>query len=142
MNKAVLSISILSFLILSSFENIPEESKIKTEIIPQNQPPRIMEKAFLRYLGETILNIMNDFGDDQLFTFTRIERITKDTSNDSYDISIRVIGFEGPLNPPYKLIRMTIRIPGENYTNYSVVTYSHRFVSGKEFEKFTKYTED
>jgi hypothetical protein len=78
---------------------------------------------------------------DSLFTFERIEKISRDYENDSYDVSLRVIGFEGPLNPPFKLIRMTIRIPGEKYTKYSVISYKHRYVSDKELNKLTKYTD-
>ena len=40
---------------ISNTNNI--EAKIKTEIIPQNQRPSIMELAFLRYLCGTILAI-------------------------------------------------------------------------------------
>jgi hypothetical protein len=52
-----------------------------------------------------------------------------------------------PSNEPtlyifYKLIRMTIRIPGEKYSKYSVISYKHRYVSGKEFDELTKYTAD
>lgn len=140
MNKTILSIPILTFLLLG-FGGIIAEAKIKTEIIPQNQSPSVIEGAFLRYLGGTILEIMSQHNDNQLFTFSRIEKVSKDITNDSYDVSIRVIGFEGPLNPPFKLIRMTIRIPGEKYTNYSVLSYSHRYISDKELEKLTKYTQ-
>lgn len=137
MKKTVLTI--LTFCFLISF-GITSKAEIITDIIPQNQSPSIMEKAFLRNLGGTILEIMSKHGDNQLYTFSRIERITNDITNDSYDVSLRVIGFEGPLNPPYKLIRMTIRIPGEKYTKYSIITYTHRYVSRMEFEKLTKYT--
>ena len=117
------------------------EAKTRTEIIPQNQHPSIMELAFLRYLGGTILEIMDTHGDRQLFTFKRIEKISRGYENDSYDVSLRVVGFEGPLNPPFKLIRMTIRIPGEKYTKYSVISYKQRYVSDKELDKLTKYTD-
>lgn len=117
------------------------EAKIKTEIIPQNQRPSIMELAFLRYLGGTILEIMDTHGDRQLFTFERIEKISRDYENDSYDVSLKVIGFEGPLNPPFKLIHMTIRVPGDKYTKYSVISYKHRYISDKELDELTKYTD-
>ncbi|MEK3886439.1 hypothetical protein [Bacillus sp. FSL K6-3431] len=134
--------ALLFLIIFISYTSV-SEAKTTTEIIPQNQPPSIMELAYLRYLGVTTIHeIMNKYGDFQLFTFSRIEKVSRDIENDSYDVSIRVIGFEGPLNPPYKLIRMTIRIPGEKYTNYSVITYKHRYISGKEFDKLTKYTAD
>jgi hypothetical protein len=131
---------ILSLIFFISYTN-NIEAKTRTEIIPQNQRPSIMELAFLRYLGGTILEIMDTHGDRQLFTFERIEKISRDYENDSYDVSLRVIGFEGPLNPPFKLIRMTIRIPGEKYTKYSVISYKHRYVSDKELDKLTKYTD-
>ncbi|QIZ08306.1 hypothetical protein HFZ78_17560 [Priestia megaterium] len=133
-------ILILSLIFFISYTN-NIKAKTKTEIIPQNQRPSIMELAFLRYLGGTILEIIDTHGDRQLFTFERIEKISRDYENDSYDVSVRVIGFEGPLNPPFKLIRMTIRIPGEKYTKYSVISYKHRYVSDKELNKLTKYTD-
>lgn len=136
MRKALL----LSLILFISYSN-NIKAKIKTEIIPQNQRPSVMELAFLRYLGGTILEIMDTHGDRQVFTFERIEKISRDYENDSYDVSLRVIGFEGPLNPPFKLIRMTIRIPGEKYTKYSVISYKHRYVSDKELDKLTKYTD-
>lgn len=135
MNKTVLSISILTFLLLS-FGGPTTEAEVKTEVIPQNQFPSLMERAFLRNLGETILDIMSNHGDNQLFEYGRIEKIS---GNDPYDVSLRVIGFEGAHNPPYKLINMTIRLPGDKGTNYSVLSYSHRHISDKEFEKLTKY---
>ncbi|GGB62341.1 hypothetical protein GCM10011409_44400 [Lentibacillus populi] len=141
MNKILLSIFIFTFLSLG-YSEIITEAKTETEIIPQNHPPSVMEEAFLRYLGETILDIMSNHNDKQLFTSSRIEKISRDIANDSYDVSLRVIGFEGPLNPPFKLIRMTIRIPGEQNTNYSVLSYSHRFISDKEFKKLSKNTVD
>lgn len=58
MNKILLSIFIFTFLSLG-YSEITTEAKTKTEIIPQDQPPSVMEGAFLRYLGETILDIMS-----------------------------------------------------------------------------------
>ena len=136
MNKTILSILILTFLLLS-FGEKTTEAKVDTEVIPQNQFPSLMERAFLRSLGGTILDIMQNHGDTQLFEYGRIEKVS---GNDPYDITLRVIGFEGAHNPPYKLIRMTIRIPGDKEdTNYTVLSYSHRHISDKEFEKLTKY---
>ncbi|MDM5360708.1 hypothetical protein [Peribacillus sp. ACCC06369] len=127
------------FLIIFFSYNSVIEAKATIEIVPQNQPPSILELAFLRYLGSTILEIMEKHGDKQLFTESRIEKISRDIQNDSYDVSLRVIGFEGPLNPPYKLIRMTFRIPGENYTPYRVISYKSRYVSDKELDKLIKF---
>ncbi|HLR70187.1 MAG TPA: DUF3888 domain-containing protein [Pseudogracilibacillus sp.] len=105
--------------------------------MPQNEPPSIMEKALLRSLDDIILETMTNHGNQQLFEFGRIEKISGDNQ---YDITLRVIGFEGAHNPPYTLIRMTIRIPGDDSANYTVVDYSHRKISNEEFKKLVKFS--
>ncbi|MFE4133811.1 hypothetical protein [Peribacillus sp. YIM B13482] len=132
----------LIFLILFISSSSTTEAKNTIETIPQNKPPSIMELAFLRYLGGTILEVMEKQGDSQLFTFNRIEKISRDIQNDTYDVSLHVIGYEGPLNPPFKLIQMTIRIPGEKYTKYSVISYKYRYINDKELNELTKYLAD
>jgi hypothetical protein len=124
------------------FSNITVTSaKTFSEVIPQDKPPSLMELSFLRYLGEPILKIMEEHGDNQLFSFSRIEKITRKIDSDTYDVSLRVIGYEGPLNPPYKLIRITIRIPGEkSLKDYTVLSYKHTFISDKEFVELSKNT--
>ena len=134
MNKIILPIIVFTFLFLS-FGGTTTEAK-ETELIPQNRFPNLMERTFLRSLGGTILDIMSSHGDNQLFEYGRIEKIS---GNDPYDVSLRVIGFEGAHNPPYKLIRMTIRIPGDKDAKYSVLSYSHRTISNEEFDKLTEY---
>ncbi|MFB6802869.1 hypothetical protein [Peribacillus butanolivorans] len=130
------------FLIFFISSSSATEAKNTIETIPQNKPPSIMELAFLRYLGGTILEVMEKHGDSQLFTFNRIEKISRDIQNDTYDVSLHVIGYEGPINPPFKLIQMTIRIPGEKYTKYSVISYKHRYINDKELNELTKYVAD
>ncbi|MET1180857.1 hypothetical protein ABG775_23305 [Peribacillus simplex] len=132
----------LLFLILFISSSSATEAKNTIETIPQNKPPSIMELAFLRYLGGTILEVMEKHGDSQLFTFNRIEKISRDIQNDTYDVSLHVIGYEGPINPPFKLIQMTIRMPGEKYTKYSVISYKHRYINDKELNELTKYVDD
>ncbi|MEJ9233104.1 hypothetical protein LAV79_27680 [Peribacillus butanolivorans] len=134
-----IAIFLLIFFISSSSATA---AKNTIETIPQNKPPSIMELAFLRYLGGTILEVMEKHGDSQLFTFNRIEKISRDIQNDTYDVSLHVIGYEGPINPPFKLIQMTIRIPGEKYTKYSVISYKHRYINDKELNELTKYVAD
>ncbi|MDW0118199.1 hypothetical protein QTL97_14800 [Sporosarcina thermotolerans] len=135
MNKTMLPAIILTFLLLS-FGGTPKATA-DTEIIPQDQFPSLLEGAFLRSLGWTILDIMEAHGDTQLFENERIEKISQ--NNGQYDVTLRVIGFEGAHSPPYKLIRMTIRFPGNGgNANYSVISYSHRIISDKEFEELTK----
>ncbi|KON67722.1 hypothetical protein AKG34_01980 [Peribacillus butanolivorans] len=130
------------FLIFFISSSSATEAKNTIETIPQNKPPSIMELAFLRYLGGTILEVMEKHGDSQLFTFNRIEKISRDIQNDTYDVSLHVMGYEGPINPPFKLIQMTIRIPGEKYTKYSVISYKHRYINDKELNELTKYVTD
>ncbi|MFE0506199.1 hypothetical protein ACWF7H_15810 [Peribacillus butanolivorans] len=130
------------FLIFFISSSSATEAKNTIETIPQNKPPSIMELAFLRYLGGTILEVMEKHGDSQLFTFNRIEKISRDIQNDTYEVSLHVIGYEGPINPPFKLIQMTIRIPGEKYTKYSVISYKHRYINDKELNELTKYVAD
>ncbi|MBK5444978.1 MULTISPECIES: hypothetical protein [unclassified Peribacillus] len=130
------------FLIFFISSSSATEAKNTIETIPQNKPPSIMELAFLRYLGGTILEVMEKHGDSQLFTFNRIEKISRDIQNDTYEVSLHVIGYEGPINPPFKLIQMTIRIPGKKYTKYSVISYKHRYINDKELNELTKYVAD
>ncbi|QUW20465.1 hypothetical protein JSQ81_11390 [Sporosarcina sp. Marseille-Q4063] len=136
MNRILLSLSIFAFLLLG-FGGTTTEAETKTEVIPQDQVPSLMERAFLRSLGGTILDIMSNHGDNQLFEFERIEKIV--SRNVQYDVTLRVIGFEGAHGPPYKLIRMTIRIPGDKSADYSVLSYSRRHISERELEKLIKF---
>ena len=137
MNKIILSAIAFTFTsLLLIFGGIAIKANEKTESIPQNQFPSLMERAFLRSLDGIILDVMSNHGDNQLFEYGRIEKVS---GSDPYDVSLRVIGFEGAHNPPYKLIRMTIRIPGDKEANYSILSYSHRPISNKEFDKLTEY---
>ncbi|MCM2674563.1 hypothetical protein [Alkalicoccobacillus plakortidis] len=112
-------------------------------MINQFEQPSILERAFLRSLGESvILKVMVSHGDIQLYFAPRIEKIVHNDTEDFYDISLRVIGFEGPHNPPYTLIKMTVRIPGNNFEKYSVLHYSHRVISNEELDELAKFAPD
>lgn len=65
----------------------------------------------MRELGQSILETMTSYGDNELFTAGRIEKIERNRQNDFYDVTLRVITFENAHNPPYKLINITFRIP-------------------------------
>lgn len=134
----MISLSFILYLVV--FKEVGEVSA-ETEYVPQNRPPTIMELAFLREIGPIILNTMEKHGDAQLFTSGRMEKIIRNEQNDFYDVTIRVVGYEGPINPPYKLIRITFRFPGENYTKYSIVQYKHRNITPDEFNKLSKYVD-
>ncbi|MCS1383573.1 DUF3888 domain-containing protein [Lysinibacillus sphaericus] len=117
------------------------------EYFPQNQPPSIIELAFLRELGLPILETMSSYGDNQLFEFERIEKIERNRQYDYYDVSLRVISFEGAHNPPYKLINITFRIPpglpSEKYkviSNKAVISYKAKHITPEEVEKLSKFT--
>ncbi|GAB1774194.1 hypothetical protein [Priestia megaterium] len=138
MKKIMISLSFILYLVV--FKEVGEVSA-ETEYVPQNRPPTIMELAFLREIGPIILNTMEKHGDAQLFTSGRMEKIIRNEQNDFYDVTIRVVGYEGPINPPYKLIRITFRFPGENYTKYSIVQYKHRNITPDEFNKLSKYVD-
>ena len=126
-------------MVLFSFNSFTVKSD--TELIPQNQLPSVMELAFLRELGPSILEAMSAQGDLQLFTSGRIEKIVRNKLDDKYDVTLRVIGYEGPLNPPYKLIRITFRIPGDYSNKNLVVSYEHRNITPSEFEELSKYAD-
>lgn len=138
LKKILISLSFI--LCLVAFKGVGGVSA-ETEYVPQNKPPTIMELAFLRKLGPIILNTMEKHGDPQLFTSGRIEKIIRNEQNDFYDVTIRVIGYEGPINPPYKLIRITFRFPGENYTKHSVIQYKHRTITPDEFKNLSKFVD-
>ena len=136
----IIMISLSFFLYIVVFMGTVEV-KAETEYVPQNKPPTIMELAFLRELGPIILNTMEKHDDSQLFTSGRMEKLTRNRQNDFYDVTIRVVGYEGPINPPYKLIHITFRFPGENYTKYSVIQYKRKNIPPDEFKKLSKFVD-
>lgn len=111
-------IIIISLLLMSSLAINSALAKTDIQYFPQDQPPSVIELAFLRELGLPILETMSSYGDNQLFEYARIEKIERNRQNDYYDISLRVISFEGAHDQPYKLINITFRIPpGESAKN-------------------------
>ena len=134
--KVISSILIMS---LISFNSVAVKSD--TELISQNQRPSVMELAFLRELGPSILDAMSAHGDLQLFTSERIEKVVRNKQDDKYDVTVRVIGFEGALNPPFKLIRITFRIPGDYSNKNRVMSYKHRYITPSEVDKLSKYVD-
>ncbi len=116
----------LLLLLFISFHTVTAASTI-TESLPPNVKPTLTESAFLRFLGPTILEIMEKHGDNQLYMDEKIESITFNEQEDWYDVTLHVIGFEGAHNQPYNFIRMVIRIPGrENNTGYyDVISYKN-----------------
>jgi hypothetical protein len=132
---------IISLLLLSLLAVNSVLAKSNIEFIPQDQPPSVLELAFLRELGPSIDEAMLLNGNKQLFTSGRIEKIKRNIQQDYYDVSLRVVGFEGPLNPPYKLINITFRISAGDFLNKNkVISYNIRSITGEEFKKLSKFS--
>jgi len=132
-------ISSLLIMSLISFNSVALKSD--TELISQNQRPSVMELAFLRELGPSILDAMSAHGDLQLFTSGRIEKVIRNVQTDKYDVALRVLGYEGAINPPYKLIRITFRIPGDFPNKNRVISYEHKSITPSEFGRLSKYVD-
>ncbi|MER2059819.1 MAG: hypothetical protein ABTA16_13420 [Niallia sp.] len=65
----------LLLLLFTSFHTVTAATTI-TESLPPNAKPTLTESAFLRFLGPTILEIMEKHGDNQLYMDEKIESIT------------------------------------------------------------------
>lgn len=122
-------------------------AKLDIQYFPQDQPPSVIELAFLRELGLPILETMSSYGDNQLFEYARIEKIERNRQNDYYDVNLRVISFEGAHDQPYKLINITFRIPpgesAEKYkviSNKAVISYKVKNITPEEVEQLSKFT--
>ena len=119
----------------------PVQATPNTQYLPQEQPPSILELAFLRDLGKPILEAMSAHGNNQLFTFERIEKIKRNIHEDSYDVTLRAVGYEGAIDPPYKLIRITFRIPDLHSDNWiKVISYKATDITPAEVEELSKNT--
>ncbi|SDN15158.1 Protein of unknown function [Psychrobacillus sp. OK028] len=134
-------IIIISILLLSLLAINSVLAKSNIEYLPQDQPPSVLELAFLRELGPSIVKAMFSNGNEQLFTSERIEKIERNIHHDYYDVTLRVVGYEGPLNPPYKLINITFRIPADDFTNKNkVISYNAKSITGEEFKKLSEFS--
>ncbi|PAE13896.1 hypothetical protein CHI02_02235 [Niallia circulans] len=127
------------FLLLLLFISLHPVAAVTTisEGIPQKEKHASTESAFLRFLGPTILEIMEKHGDNQLYMNEQIESITFNEQEDSYDVTLHVVGFEGAHNPPYNFIQMVIRIPGRknNTGYYDVISYKKHLVDSVDYKK-------
>lgn len=140
-------IIIISLFLISSLGINSTFARSDIQYFPKNQPPSVIELAFLRELGLPILETMSSYGDNQLFDYARIEKIERNRQNDYYDVSLRVISFEGAHDQPFKLINITFRIPpGESaekykvFSNKAVISYKVKNISPEEVEKLSKFT--
>lgn len=138
----IISLLLMNFLAINS-----AFAKSDIQYFPQNQPPSVIELAFLRELGLPILETMSSYGDNQLFDYARIEKIERNRQNDYYDVSLRVISFEGAHDQPFKLINITFRIPpgesAEKYkviSNKAIISYKVKNITPEEVEKLSKFT--
>lgn len=91
-----------------------------------------------------IFDAMTAHGDNQLFISTRIEKVVRDKKDDRFDVTLRTLSYEGPIMPPYKLIRITFQIqplysqsPGKSS---AVIRYEHKYITTKKFLKLSEFT--
>ncbi len=100
---------------------------VKTEAkkIPTIGSEVILEKAFLRAIGTEILKATKTYyGESRLFNSERIININRDIRNGQYEITVQIVTFEGPHNPPYGFDTITFRLPG-----WEILKYDHKNVS-------------
>ncbi|MER2009030.1 MAG: DUF3888 domain-containing protein [Psychrobacillus sp.] len=140
--KIIISLLLMSLIVINSVY-----SKSDIEYFPQDKPPSILELAFLRELGPSILETMFSKGNTQLFMSGRIEKIERNKEDDYYDVSLRVISFEGAHNPPYHLISITFRIPPSDpsnkykvISNKAVISYKVKSITPEEYLELSKFT--
>ncbi|MEK4229260.1 hypothetical protein [Solibacillus sp. FSL H8-0538] len=131
----IILIFLMSIVVINSFL-----ANSNTEYIPQNELPSVVELAFLRELRPSILEAMFSYGNRQLFTSGRIGKIVRNGQNDYYDVTLEVVGYEGPLNPPYTLIRITFRIPNDNSAKNRVIYYEQKIITSNEFKQLSAFT--
>lgn len=116
-------------------------TKNNIEISPQDHPQSLLELGFLRELGPSIVDAMYSNGNEQLFTSGGIEKVKRNIQQDYYDVSLRVVGFKGPLNPPYTLINITFRIPAGDYSNKNkVISYKTTIITGEEYKRLSEFS--
>lgn len=70
--KITISLLLMSLIVINSVY-----SKSDIEYFPQDKPPSILELAFLRELGPSIVETMFSNGNTQLFMDGRIEKLKK-----------------------------------------------------------------
>lgn len=100
--------------------------KRETKKLPTIGSDVIIEKAFLRAIGSKILDATKTYyGEPRLFYHDgRIINIARNIQDDYYDITVQIITFKGPHNPPYGFDTITLRIP-----DFKVIKYEHMDVS-------------
>ncbi|WP_318617436.1 DUF3888 domain-containing protein [Sporosarcina sp. YIM B06819] len=93
--------------------------------LPSIGSEAILEKAFLRAIGQHILDATaSHYGESRLFFNERITDIAWNENEDQYDVTVQIVTYKGPINPPYGFDTITFRIP-----NFKVIKYDHVDVS-------------
>ncbi|MCZ2259905.1 DUF3888 domain-containing protein [Sporosarcina sp. G11-34] len=103
---------------------------IKREVkkLPTVGSEVILEKAFLRAIGQEILKATKSYyGEERLFYSERITDITWNENDDKYNVTIQIITYKGPIMPPFGFDTITLQIPG-----FEVVKYEHKDISNIE----------
>ncbi|MCO7127996.1 hypothetical protein NIE88_19835 [Sporolactobacillus shoreicorticis] len=73
----------------------------------------------------------------------RIEKIVKNNEKDFYEVSLHVISYTGAMNPPYKLVKMTLHVPesADSESDKGLHYFSEK-ISSKQFDKLSQFTSD
>lgn len=110
---------------LKKEDNAWKVVKTEKKKLPTVGSEVILEQAFLRAIGAEILKATKTYyGESRLFDSPRIVDIVRNQYNDTYDITVQIVTYEGPMMPPYGFDTITLRIPG-----FEVIKYEHTDVS-------------
>jgi hypothetical protein len=94
-------------------------------------PQDIFEKAIIKQLQGPILSVV---GSDWFRGNEKILEIKKDDHNkDVFYVTVQVVTFQGPHNPPYILEIITFRIKG---SSVKPTDYFNRYIPENEWNKF------
>jgi Protein of unknown function (DUF3888) len=91
----------------------------------------LIEEAFLKSMsGEIIHAIENYYGESWLYFLPRITNVTKNKTEDNFDVTVQVVTYQRAIMPPYGLETITFRIPG-----YKVLNFKHKEIQGGDLPK-------
>jgi len=122
-------VTFLIFVILMTtstiiYANLPTKTKVIRENLSQEL---LIEESFLRSMTKEISKaIENNYGEYKKYFLPRITLVTKNESEDNFDVTVQVVTYERAILPPYGLENLTFRIPG-----YTVINFVHEEIRGK-----------
>lgn len=126
-------VTFLIFVILMTtstiiYANLPTKTKVIRENLSQEL---LIEESFLRSMTKEISKaIENNYGEYKKYFLPRITLVTKNESEDNFDVTVQVVTYERAILPPYGLETITFRIPG-----YTVINFAHEEIRGEDLPK-------